>query len=361
MGVHPLPGAGDGRRPRRRDAEAALTDFSDTQRQLTQARVAREQAFEGYVQARAKLRELEDEAARAARSVADGDGDLEEQLKQARADAQRAKSDLERTAAAEHGVFGEFVKFSDPREGVGELPDGLPILLFPVRLEARFKTIEGEDGGAARHELWVRIFADTCMIDTFEPDLSDAEVRSARAYWQEIWRAAGDDDGRRAAWRNLVASHGSGRAEWIVDNYRPLNPDGEPTKDAPEDVLLVIAAEAAPSAGDAAALSAYWPASWKADGDAAAQQAARDTFDTAVGAQRSKGLLAEYRPFNLNDQPVPPLDRSQTDVSVAFVLFPVQPATASSWTRAPKVDLLPERFVLLATAGSSTPPFNLIS
>lgn len=325
-----------------------MTTFGDSRQQLAQAREAREQALDGYAASRATLRELENEVAQAERTDPGGrvDEGLEGRLTQAQTAAQRAKDKLERHVSAEQAAFERFAEFSDPRRQIGELSDELPILLFPVRLETRFK----ESGG--RHELWVRGFADTCMIDTFEPELSAAELRSGRSYWQEVRRAGGEDDGRRAAWRNLVASHGAGRAEWIVDHFQPETAEGPP-KGANE-VVLVIGTDAPPGEADAEALTTYWEAAWRAGSGAAAQKAAREAFDLAVGAPRAEELLAEYKPFNFKDGPPHPLQRSEAEPSVVFLVFPQRTPAPSSWTRAPQVDLLPERFLLLATAGSET-------
>ena len=76
----------------------------------------------------------------------------------------------------------------------------------------------------------MRIYPDDCSIDTFEPTLSTTEVQNAKRYWQGIWRAGGVEDDERAAWRDLVAAHGSGRAGFIVDDYQPANIGDRPTK-----------------------------------------------------------------------------------------------------------------------------------
>ena len=70
--------------------------------------------------------------------------------------------------------------------------------------------------GGRREQLWVRVFPDTVSIDAFGEELSDSEVADAEKYWAEVWAAAGNEDGERAAWHKLVGSHGSGRAAWIV-------------------------------------------------------------------------------------------------------------------------------------------------
>ncbi|MGB5929004.1 MAG: hypothetical protein WBH03_12580 [Cyclobacteriaceae bacterium] len=56
------------------------------------------------------------------------------------------------------GAIKEFQSFTDPRKNMGLLNDSTPLLMFPVRLETRFKTVEGDRGPA--QQLWVRIFPD---------------------------------------------------------------------------------------------------------------------------------------------------------------------------------------------------------
>ena len=81
----------------------------------------------------------------------------------------------------------------------------------------------------------MRIYPDECLVDTFEDTLASGERDSAAIFWREYFHAAGAEELERAAWRGLVASHGSGRASWIVKHLRPLNPlavgdsDGDPS------------------------------------------------------------------------------------------------------------------------------------
>jgi hypothetical protein len=126
----------------------------------------------------------------------------------------------------------------DPRKGVGRLSDRSPLALLPVRVETRFAN--AGTPAEPRHQLWVRIYPDDCSIDTFEATLSDAEVANAKRYWQEIWRAGGVEDDERGAWRGLVAAHGSGRAGYILDIYRPLNLADRPVKTNPAEGIPVF-------------------------------------------------------------------------------------------------------------------------
>src|SRR5262249_33976001 len=141
----------------------------------------------------------------------------------------------------------EFGPLADPRTAIAQWDAETPLLLLPVRLETRFKQVAADTlrrAEATRDELWVRIYPDDCAIDNFEPELSETEYASARRFWVDTW-AAGDDDGQqRAAWRNLVASHGAGRATWIVRQTQP--PDPAPVR-PPKGVILVIVSDMAPS------------------------------------------------------------------------------------------------------------------
>ncbi|WP_433380547.1 hypothetical protein [Streptosporangium sp. CA-115845] len=112
---------------------------------------------------------------------------------------------------------------TDPREGVNDLDDTSPILLMPVRLETRF---------TKDPELLVRIYPDDCNISTFDEALTPSEVDNVRRYWTEVREAGTAEAPQRAAWRRLVAAHGSGRATWLRAVHQPVNPSGPP--DFPE-------------------------------------------------------------------------------------------------------------------------------
>ena len=99
-------------------------------------------------------------------------------------------------------IDGLLEPFTDPRVALPALDAKYPILLFPVRLETRFVTLTR--GNRQQKQLLVRIYPDECLVDGFEPDLSESEVKNLRRYWCATW-AAGDDEGlERAAWRDLA-------------------------------------------------------------------------------------------------------------------------------------------------------------
>src|SRR5436305_4377096 len=71
-----------------------------------------------------------------------------------------------------------FEKFTDPRAGVALLDDATPFLLFPLRLETRFGMAMRD--GAPRPQLWVRVYPDDCLIDSFQPLPSATEIAPAQ-------------------------------------------------------------------------------------------------------------------------------------------------------------------------------------
>jgi hypothetical protein len=331
----------------------AENGFEGLRDELARAGAERSTAEEALTRARNEQRRLERDRAGSERTAERPAGrqPRRDETTAADAAAEQAVQDAQSAAAAAderlRGAIDALGELSDPRRGLEQLRDDLPILLLPLRLETRFRVRSGEAGPMG--ELWVRVYPDSCLVDTFEPTLSESELDTAKTYWQAIWRAGGVEADERGAWRDLVASQGSGRAMWIIEHFVPVNRAEVPVKASPDDVVLVIPTETALAAAERTAISNYWEAVWKANGNAAGEQDARATLDTAVGAARAAQLIHDYRPFNLNDNPPAPLERSDVTASVAFVVFPSDPATrTASWTRAPRVDLLPERLVLVA-------------
>ena len=256
----------------------------------------------------------------------------------------------ERVAGLAAGVAASaeaFQPFTDPRRAAGRLDASLPMLLFPVRLETRFAG--GADGGG---QLWVRVYPDDCLIDMFEPTLSEAELRRVREFWIAWASGGGIEAQQRGAWRVLAGQFGSGRAAWLIDQYRPRNLEALPAKASADDVVLVVVPDVPLPAGEVAPTTAYWRAAWLAGEDRAAQDSARAALVAAVGEQRAGDIIAGYRPVNFRlgaHDPGP-------QVAVAFLELP-DPATVPTqrlaWSQPAVVTALPERLVLLGFRGGS--------
>lgn len=95
------------------------------------------------------------------------------------------------------------------------LSTDIPLLLLPVRLETRF----------AGQQLKIRIFPDAVHLDSHEAELTAREEGDARAYWDQMAAAGGDQDQEAAAWKALARAYGVPRAAWIARVMEPL-PDG---------------------------------------------------------------------------------------------------------------------------------------
>jgi hypothetical protein len=325
-----------------------VADFITGQSQLAQARAqlaaaqtAAAQAAERQKQIQAQLDALARRANPNDRAAVAEKARLQELAAQAARDRDAKQSGAQRAGQAVAGALEQFAPFTDPRRNVGQLSDKSPFLLLPVRVETRF----GRSGD--QHQLWVRIYPDDCSIDTFEPTLSETELANAKLYWQRIWSAGGVEEQERGAWRSLVASHGSGRALWIIEQYQPANLGAKPVKADPSDEILVIPTQAAPPAADASAIAAYWQRIWLADGDAAKSQAALTALEAAVGAAHAADLVAAYVPFNLSDTPAGAV-KSAVALSTTFVVFAPDPPTKQApWSQAPRVNHLADRFVVI--------------
>lgn len=276
---------------------------------------------------------------------------------------------LESARLSEQGIRQQFLPLNDPREQLENLDDKTPILLFPLRMETRFKKITQQNGDV-QDQLWVRIYPDECSVDTFEELLTESELRSARIFWQEWWKAGGQEAQQRGAWAGLVAAHGSGRAAWIVGKgdaklqsettvegfsktYQPLSP--EPVKSNVNDLILVITVEGAPlfQLDEAAALKQYWKSVWQAKGNLEEESSAFSSFINAVGGEnRAKFLFDLYKPYNLKDRP----KSDSTEVKVEILQLPSKDTILTrshAWSSAPRVSIMPERFVLLGYNGDT--------
>lgn len=118
-----------------------------------------------------------------------------------------------------------FPELDQPQKLIEELSDSLPFLLFPVRIETRFMTVN------RRKELWVRIFPDDIAANSHEKNLTVDELKAAQNYWREMWAGAQENDKdakqniEKGAWRALSESFGGTRAAWISKQAKPVSID----------------------------------------------------------------------------------------------------------------------------------------
>lgn len=256
-------------------------------------------------------------------------GGLRDELVAANVDATRA--------------LDAFSVFTDPVKSFPQLDDEIPIALFPLRLETRFKRVDR--GERVSTHLCVRVFPDDVLIDTFQPEISETELRNVTIYWTHRWRAGRNPSGHRSAWSTLVRSHGAGRAKWLTERVQPLNLADEPTAGDGEH-LLVIRPPAPLSLDEQDAIAIFWERVWSTSG--ADRDAAFQDLEDEVGEERAIEIEQKLVPENFRDTAVRP-GPSITPV-VVFLDLPdpsTLPLTQDAWTRAARAWLLPERLVLL--------------
>src|SRR3954451_9852716 len=194
-----------------------MADLKQLRQTLAEQRVRSDDASRALFAEQQRLRRLENATRELARRFDDRNrSQVEERDALLRALAESGQRVARLSAAKESaiadvkGAYGTLEPLTDPRRAIGALDANYPILLFPVRLETRFVTRDG------RRQLLVRIFPDDCLVDSFEPDLSEAEVTNLRRYWGEPFSPGGEEPLERAAWRTLCAAHGAGRALYLV-------------------------------------------------------------------------------------------------------------------------------------------------
>lgn len=331
-----------------------MTDLDRLRTTLAARRTASDAASRAVVVEQAGLARLERTARNLGRRF-DPDNpadrrtrdDLNRAIEGSRARLSRLGAANDVALADVKAAYGSLEPLTDPRRAIGALSSGFPILLFPVRLETRFVT---HDAG---RQLLVRIYPDDCLVDSFEPDLSEAEVTNLRRYWCETFSAGGDEPLERAAWRTLCAAHGAGRALYLIGQYAPLaGSDPLPARTSAADIILTIPIDAAiADATERGRIADYWTATWRAGND----EAAFATLSGLVGAARAEEIRKTIAPYNSKEPPQTGVDRATAVVKVVFVVLtaPDQAAVKrQSWTRPPSAALLPERFVLIADSGA---------
>ncbi|MCB9081827.1 MAG: hypothetical protein H6555_08975 [Lewinellaceae bacterium] len=337
-----------------------MADFQQIQFQLEQKRQELEGIQAGLYHARERLKLLESQRQQLARRFDKDNKEhlrqqrrLEGEIEKQRATAGRLKEQYEASSAGLQKAWGTFAPWTDPREQLPNLNARIPILLFPLRLETRFKTVT--IGRQQVPQLWVRIFPDDCLVDSFEATPSETEIKSLQSYWASWWSAAGNSDRQRGAWRSLTASHGVGRATYLIGEYQPLpDSDPEPTPADGWQVVLTIPTEEGLGDEEKKSLRTYWEAIWRAGDDAAAHQLAYDQLVDAVGLERAGELQEKHTPQNIAELTPPGTDRATTNVGVVWVQFPNTAELllkTSSWTQAARVNVLPERLVLIGDTG----------
>ncbi len=343
-----------------------MANFKNIQDALQEARGNQKGSENALLLAKEQLKKLKREKDRVFRSSATNSSEYSElENREAVLNSKIAEQEalLQNAFLETTNILDQFEVFSDPRTNISQCSDSAPIMLFPVRMETRFKKVESGARGV-RHQLWVRIFPDDCSIDTFENVLSIAEVERARKYWMATWSAGqSNEEGLRAfiqnkkkgAWKGLLSNMQAGRAYWITQNYVPKNTEDEPERLSESDVILVIPTETLPDAATQAALRDYWTKVWLANKDAVATTAAFDEIQAvlALDTAQTQEMVKSFVPYNFKESS-PPLTAPMPAIKVVFVNFESsdqQVSKTSAWSQAARITSLPDKFVLIGHKG----------
>lgn len=140
-----------------------------------------------------------------------------------------ARTQLEAARQRLVPLVAEEAKFDELNKLLGSLPVAdLPVAMLPVRLETRFIPV------GADFDFCIRVFPDDVHVESHEPELLDGEVLSGRHYWEQIWRAATQQDRRKAAWAQLAQQFDPERAAWVARATQPSNPQDRPAQPVPD-------------------------------------------------------------------------------------------------------------------------------
>ena len=192
-----------------------------------------------------------------------------------------------------------------------------PILLMPVRWRrVSRRTIARR--AAPMHSSGCASIPDDCWIDTFEPTLTETEVAQRADLLDAIWQAAGSKIRSAARGAGSSASHGSGRAAWIVDAVPAAQSPQKPTKARRTDVILTIATDAPlHRAAEKTATAAFWRQVWLRRRRRRREHAAAPRLSKRPSARRAPTKSSQrYRRANLRAAAAAGRRRG-TDISTA--------------------------------------------
>ena len=106
-------------------------------------------------------------------------------------------------------------------------------------------------------ELRIRIVPDDINIDSFEENLTPAELERGRQFWQRVWKGDKPED----AWDELRSFFSTPRSAWVVRQTRPINfVDGGPLPAQPQFPEPPLRANSYTQAPVAAALPDFFTA-----------------------------------------------------------------------------------------------------
>jgi hypothetical protein len=343
-----------------------MTDFDKTRDSLRQSREANEKAALDLFASSQRLRLLEKEREALERQRGDNNAgfirrrnQLDEQIAAGKAEQAQLHDRHNGIRVKLAETEKEFELFIDPRRELGaHFPNETPFFLFPLRIETRFKTVDNKS------QLWVRVYPDDCLVDSFEPLLSRKEVNNAARFWAEYYSAGQPVDPnnpdaatieiQKAAWRLLVGAHGDGRAAWISRQLIPEEATSVFPVRGPKTVILAIASDNWNTAQQGIIVDLFKKL-WLANGNDTLTKQIKADFNAANPTMDANSIIDAFEPVNFNEKLPRGLKREDADLQVAIVVFTDLAKKAGKeygWSQATRVNLLPERLALIRVKGN---------
>lgn len=236
-------------------------------------------------------------------------------------------------------AIGELVLPATPTEMAAKLDDGLPCLLLPLRLETRFM------GSPGARELWVRVYPDDIAVHTHEKTLTRDEADAGVEYWTtraiaaEIGDASERDRIEKGAWRAFTNAYGGTRAAWIASEIsrRALARDGN------QDLSFLLTR--------ARAFAILHDPQITSSARRSALLGLLNTAHPFVAVIRAEITLLLQQPGEIGDETRSAIVRIVDDGALVYLGFSIDELKPETWTRAPRTEVLPDRFVLVGISG----------
>lgn len=263
---------------------------------------------------------------------------LEREIDRLNEEVIRGRTGLSSLADRLGTLVGELVLPQTPQQIVSGLDDALPCVLFPVRIETRFMP------GPAGRELWVRVYPDDIAVHTHEKELTRDEADSGVEYWtvRAVAASTADPEERErieeGAWRSLANAYGGTRAAWIGSEIkrramaRPENTDIS---------FLLVRARIAAILKD--------PQTSSAEKRSAVLQVLAGTHPF-VDAIRSGVTSLLQQGTDITDDTRQAIVGQIDAGTLTYLGFDLEALKPDSWSRAPRTEVMPERFVLIGIA-----------
>lgn len=127
----------------------------------------------------------------------------------------RLRAELDEFRARE---IGSAARELDPRQWMSALDGRTPILLFPLRIQTRYR--QSSDGPM----LLVRVYPDDISVQSHDPALTPGERTAGISFWAAPETTTDPEiHTRPAIWRGLASRFGLRRAAWIMRATDPAS------------------------------------------------------------------------------------------------------------------------------------------